>query len=400
MHIVYIHQYFKTPAEAGGTRSFFISQELIKNGHTVTMIAARPEGQTEAVVKKQVEGIDVIYIRNPYSNRMGIIQRAKSFFRFMWKSTRVLFKQKKVDLVIATSTPLTVGVPALLYKKLRKVPYLFEVRDLWPEVPIQMGALNNPVPRKMALWLEKKIYKNAAHIVALSPGMKEGVVNVLGHDDNVSMIPNMAKPEKFWRRNKNMTLLKELGLREESFKLIHFGAMGIANGLDYIMDAAKIVQEETYQDIEFVFLGDGAVVDKLRQRKAEENIDNVSFIPKKPMDITSEIVNLCDVSLVTFLNLPILYTNSPNKLFDSLSAGIPVVVNSSGWTRTMVEENQCGAYVDPEKPEELAALAMQWKNNPASLAKMGKKARKLAETKYDKTILCREFVKAVNSINT
>ena len=399
MHIIYIHQHFKTPAEAGGTRSYFISKELIKNGHRVTMIAAKPDGQQEAVVKKQVEGVEVIYISNPYSNRMGIIERARSFFRFMWKSTRILFRQKKVDLVIATSTPLTVGVPALLYKKLRKVPYLFEVRDLWPEVPIQMGALSNPVPRKMALWLEKQIYHNAAHIVALSPGMKNGVVKVLGHADNVSMIPNMAKPDKFYPREKNTAMLHELGLKEQSFKLIHFGAMGIANGLDYILDAAKLVHRKKGRAIEFIFLGDGAVVDKLKERVAEEQIGNVIFIEKKPMDITSEIVNLCDASIVTFLNLPILYTNSPNKLFDSLSAGIPVIVNSNGWTRKMVEEHHCGAFVDPEKPEGLAELAMGWTDDPELTAQLGKNARKLAETTYDKSILCKEFVQVVNSLS-
>jgi glycosyltransferase involved in cell wall biosynthesis len=398
LHIIYIHQHFKTPADAGGTRSFFISKELIKNGHRVTMIAAKPEGQQEAVVKKQVEGIDVIYIRNPYSNKMGIIQRAKSFFRFMWKATRVLFRQNNVDLVIATSTPLTVGVPALLYKKIKGVPYVFEVRDLWPEVPIQMGALKNPLLRKTALMLEKMIYKNAAHIVALSPGMKEGVLRVLGNDDKVSMIPNMAKPDRFWRREPDPGLLKEFNLQEDSFMLIHFGAMGIANGLDYIVDAAKLVQQQSDADIEFLFLGDGAVVDSLKQRITKEKVENVTFIPKKPMDVTSAIVNLCDVSLVTFLNLPILCTNSPNKLFDSLSAGIPAVVNSNGWTRTMVEENHCGAYVNPENPTELAALIIRWKNNPAALDEMGKNARNLAETKYDKTILCKEFVQVVNSL--
>ncbi len=396
MHIIYIHQHFKTPADAGGTRSFFISKELIKNGHKVTMIAARPEGQQEAVVHKQVEGIDAIYIRNPYSNRMGVIQRAKSFFRFMWKATRVLFRQNNVDLVIATSTPLTIGVPALLYKKLKGIPYVFEVRDLWPEVPIQMGALKNSLLRKTALMLEKKIYKHAAHIVALSPGMKEGVVKVLGKEDKVSIIPNMAKPDRFWRREPDTKLLKEFSLQEDSFKVIHFGAMGIANGLDYIVDAAKLVQQQSDANIEFVFLGDGAVVDSLKQRAAEEKINNVVFIPKKPMDVTSAIVNLCDISLVTFLNLPILYTNSPNKLFDSLAAGIPVVVNSDGWTRNMVEENHCGAYVDPQKPEELAALAIKWSKEPERMKILGINGRRLAETTYDKKILCRSFADIVN----
>ncbi len=399
MHIIYIHQYFRTPSEPGGTRSYWISRELIKAGHRVTMIGSGKPDQPELLMRKNVDGIEVIYVRNEYTQKFGILQRLKSFTGFMWKATRALWKEKKPDLVIATSTPLTVGVPALLYKKLKGVPYLFEVRDLWPEVPVQMGALKNGFVRRLALALEKSIYKNARHIVALSPGMQEGVTKVVRKKEKVSMIPNMAKVDKFWKREKNKELEKELNLKPGSFKLIHFGAMGLANGLDYILDAATILKEKNTKEVEFIFLGDGSVADDLKNTANKRKLENVHFLGKKPMDQTSEIVNLCDASIVPFLNLPILYTNSPNKLFDSLSAGLPIIVNSNGWTREMVETHHCGAWVDPENPVELADLILKWKEDPEALDKMGQNARRLAETKYDKAILCQEFVKVVHSLD-
>lgn len=399
MRIVYIHQYFKTPADPGSTRSYFISLELIRAGHSVTVIGARKEGQREAVVRKTIDGIEVISIANPYSGKMSIRERARSFGRFMVRATEQLFRQRDVDLVIATSTPLTVGVPALLYNKILGVPYLFEVRDLWPEFPIQMGALRDPLLRGAALSLERQLYHNAWHIVALSPGMVEGVVRVSGRSDNVTMIPNMAKIDRFWRREKDLRLQQELGLREDTFKVIHFGAMGIANGLEYILDAASILRREGVTGVEFLFLGDGAVTDDLKRRTRDEHLDSVHFYGRVPMDQTSEIVNLCDMSVVPFRNLPILATNSPNKLFDSLSAGIPVVVNSEGWTKDLVERYECGAFVHPDRPGELARTIQRWMEDEERVALMGNNARKLAENQYDKSILCKQFAEVVGRLD-
>src|SRR5690606_38032451 len=194
---IYIHQYFHTPNEAGGTRSYWISQELIKNGHTVTMLTTSKtiKGNIE---KGKVDGINVIYLKVNYSQKMSILRRLLSFVNFMLKSTLIAFKEKNVDLVISTSTPLTVGFPALVLKKLKNIPYVFEVRDLWPEVPIQMGGLKNKISIKMALWFEKSIYKNASHIITLSPGMQEGVIARNIPKEKTSMIPNMSKIEEFW----------------------------------------------------------------------------------------------------------------------------------------------------------------------------------------------------------
>ncbi len=399
MNIVYIHQYFKTPRDPGGTRSYFIARELINAGHNVTVIRGKSVDSKKKVIKEELDGIKVFTINNFYSGKMSIKQRMISFYRFMYKASIILLKQKNVDLVIATSTPLTVGVPALLARRFKKIPYLFEVRDLWPEFPIQMGALKNPVLRKLALSLEKRIYKKAWHIVALSPGMADGVEKVLGHSENITMIPNMAKVDKFWRREKNDAIRKELGLKHNSFKIVHFGAMGIANGLDYIIDTAVRLKEKKVDNVEFLFLGDGSVKEGLMKKAADNGLNNVFFYGRVPMDKTSEIVNLCDVSIVPFLDLPVLYTNSPNKLFDSLSAGIPVVVNSNGWTREMVEKHNCGAYVDPGNPDDFASLIINWSQNNDLMLKMGNNARKLAESKYDKSILCKKFVDVVNAFN-
>jgi glycosyltransferase involved in cell wall biosynthesis len=395
MKILYIHQYFRTPYQSGGTRSYWICQELIKNGHEVTMLTTSNE-ISKRIEIVTIDGITIIYLKVPYDNSMSIIRRTFSFLNFMFKSTWVGLEQKNINLVIATSTPLTVGFPALIIKLIKKIPFVFEVRDLWPEVPIQMGGLNNKILVKIALWFEKAIYKNAIHVISLSPGMQEGVIARNIPEEKVSMIPNMSKIEEFWSRAKNKEIYDQLGVSKTSFKVIYFGSMGIANGMDYILDAAKLLEND--EQIEFLFLGDGATKPHLENRCKVENIRNILFLGSFSMTELSEIVNICDVSLVTFMNLPILATNSPNKLFDSLSAGKAIIVNSAGWTKDLVEQHNCGVYVNPERPSELADNILLLKNNPNLSDEMGRNSRILAETTYDKSILCEEFGKIIDSL--
>ena len=392
MKILYIHQYFNTLEDGGSTRSYWISQELIKNGHEVTMITSTRNKEDHTSIKS-IDGISVIYLKAYYNQKMGFLGRLKAYLGFMLKSTITAIKQKNIDMVIATSTPLTIGIPALFLKKLKGIPYIFEVRDLWPEVPIQMGALNNWFLRNTALWLEKSIYNNAKHIVALSPGMEEGVLRTGIEQSKVTMIPNMSKIDHFFPRKYNLELMNKYGLKKDNFKLVYFGSMGLSNGIDYILETAKLLKSHT--DIDFIFIGYGSMIESFLEYCKTHKLDNIKFLGRFGVEEASELVNFCDASLVTFANIPILYTNSPNKLFDSLSAGKPIIVNSKGWTKTMVETNNCGVYVDPESPEDFVTKILYLKNNPEELVLMGENARKLAESTYDKSILCAQYTKVV-----
>ena len=395
MKILYIHQYFKTPNEPGGTRSYWMAKALINNGHEVTMISSKDSKDKKKEVIN-IDGIQVVYLNEKYDQKMSILRRLKSFLGFVWKILLEAKRYKNTDLVIATSTPLTIGIPALFLKWFRKTPYVFEVRDLWPEVPIQMGAIRNSLLIKLTKLFEKTIYKNAIHVIALSPGMQAGVVKYISKD-RTSMIPNMAKKDEFWPREKNFELGKKLGLNSSSFKIIHFGALGIANGANTIVDSAKLLKGD--DTVEFLFVGGGATEEQLQKECQENNLSNVKFLGRFPMKELSEIVNLSDVSIVSFKDLPILYTNSPNKMFDSLSAGKPIIVNSAGWTKDIVEKYNCGYYVNPNNPEELVEKIKFLQRNPQTIIQMGTNARKLAEEKYDKSILSKQFAGIIEDIN-
>ena len=400
MKILYIHQYFNTPSEPGGTRSFWFAKELIARGHEVVMLtSARKNQQEKFIQRKAVQGITVIYVNNPYNNNMGVFSRLWSFFKFMMVSTWLGVQEKNVDLVYATSTPLSVGIPAMFIKWINQTRYIFEVRDLWPEVPIQMKAIKN----KLVIWVlrrfEKQIYRSAEHIVALSPGMRDGVIQTGISPDKVSMIPNMAKIDKFYSRAKNAEVAMAHSIDIHQFNAVHFGTMGTANGLKYIIDAATHLKQKGADHIRLLFMGKGKTEAELKQLCEQRELHNVTFLGRYPMDTVSEIVNLCDCSIVTFADIPILYTNSPNKFFDSLSAGKPILVNSAGWTKDIVEQFACGAFVNPQSPEALADMLLQMAARPEELEVMGRNSRRLAVEVYDKSILCKKFVEVIEAFD-
>lgn len=393
MKVLYIHQYFRTPETSGVTRSYWFSKKLIENGIDVTVISAK---DTES--HENIEGIDVYYVDNPYSQSFGKVHKVYVFIKFVLKAIWKSLKIKNVDLVYATSTPLTVGLIALVLKKVKGWRYVFEVRDLWPEFPIQIGAITNPIATKFLKAMERSIYNNSEHVVALSPGMREGVIAAGTPKEKITMIPNMSKPDLFYPRERKEDDYVKYGICKDKFNVLHAGAMGVANGLEYIIHAAIILQKEMNDDsICFVFAGGGATLPLLKKMVEDHHLHNVVFVGHHNTEGISVIMNLCDVSIVSFKNLPILFTNSPNKFFDSLSAGKPIIVNSAGWTKGIVEEHHCGYYVNPDDPNVLAKKLLEIKDKTDELKRMGNNARRLSLEVYNKDILSEKFLQVIKA---
>lgn len=384
MKILYIHQYFKTPNEPGGTRSYWISQKLIEIGHEVIMLTSR-NNMEKSREEISVDGISVIYLKVRYDQEMGLFNRLISFVSFMTKTIVIVFKSRqKYNKIYATSTPLTVGIPAIVAKIFLNKPYIFEVRDLWPEVPIQMGAIKNKLIIKILKKLEKTIYKYAESIIALSPGMYDGVLSTGVNKEKVTMIPNMAKPNEFYPRDKNKSIIDEFRIIEDQINIIYFGAIGKSNGL---IEFLKKFKELKPNEFRLIIAGEGSEKSVLQKYITDNNITNVELVGSYAMKKISDLVNCCDISLVSFSDIKILYTNSPNKLFDSLSAGKPIIVNSAGWTKDLVEKNKCGFYYDPKNKKSFDLIFEQIKLDRKNLENMGRNSRKLSESLFDRELL-------------
>lgn len=387
MKILYIHQYFCTRNGRSGTRSYEFGRYLVSQGHRVTMLTSDsdlsdvrvPEGRTSA--RMQIDGIEVIAVRTPYSQHLGVAGRIRSFLQFMIASSVVACRLPRHDVVIATSTPLTVAVPGLLVRAWRRIPLVFEVRDLWPEAPIQMQAIRNPLVIHALRAFERFVYRRSTHVIALSPGMRDGVVQAGTAASKVTVIPNCSDLELFTPGAPDPGLAARHGV-QDCFVVGYAGSMGEANDVDVLIRAAELLRGE--KDIRFLLIGQGKQGGALQARVRELGLENIEFAGSMPRREVAGMLRVADVCLVLFKNLPVLATNSPNKLFDALAAGRPVIVNSNGWTRALVEQGGAGRYAEPASPESLAAQIRWLRDHPEERAAMGRAARRVAESDFDR----------------
>jgi glycosyltransferase involved in cell wall biosynthesis len=397
-NIVYLHQYFQFPDEGGATRSYWFVKGLIKAGYKVLVISSIHDRCSRSPGRYEFDGIEVEYLDIKYSNRMNKREKVNAFISFFIGCMKVMRKELNIDLVYATSTPLTVGIPALYFRIFHRTKYIFEVRDLWPDFPIAIGAIRNKIIIFFLKLLERCIYLKSEHIVALSPGMKDGVIKTGIRTEKVSVIPNMSKPDLFYPRQKNNALFSKYQELKAPYTIVHFGTMGPANGLDYFIDAAHVMSSSQNQTIKFILIGGGSEEERLKALVETKKLKNVVFRGYMNTFDISDYINCCDVSFVSFADLPILQTNSPNKLFDSFAAGKPVIVNSAGWTKTLVEEFNCGFYVDPKNPMDLATKIQELEHDSHLSSRMAQNSRMLAISKFNREKLVNEFLEIVAKV--
>ena len=400
MHILYLHQYFATRKASTGTRSYEFARYLVSKGHHVTMMTSGlanrefPVPDGERYAEFETDGIHVVSIAAAYNNpnvgtAMSGWRRMLEFYRFAWLAGRVGKKLPKPDVVFATHTPLTIGLTGLALSRYFGVPFVFEVRDLWPDALVNIGALSNP----LAVWwlkcMAKKIYAGADHIIALSPGMKEGIVRTGAASEKVTMIPNASDLDLFRPDLDGSTARQRLGLNGQ-FTAIYFGAMGLANGLDYVIEAARILSERGKDHIALVLLGSGGKKPELENLAREYKLRNVIFSGPTGKDEVARIVAGCQACMTIF-RASKENTWSPNKMFDALAAGKPVLINVSGWLGETIENNHCGRRLDPTRPEELADALEALAADQELCRRMGENARTLAEREFAREKLANRF---------
>ncbi len=337
-----------------------------------------------------MEGIEVHYLPIPYDNRFGFFKRISSFLRFVWSIVREAGQFKDADVCYAISTPLTIGIAAIWIKSRHKIPYYFEVGDLWPEAPVQLGVIKSPILKAILYKLEKSIYKRAKAIVALSEGIKEEIQKKVSGKE-IHVITNMADTEFYKPETKRPELEAKFGVQHK-FVVSYIGTIGLANGLEYLVDCAE-ASYQTKLPIHFLICGEGAALDKLKQIAKQKSLINLSFIQAQNRAGVHEVMNVTDAAFVSFKSLPVLETGSPNKYFDALAAGKLIVTNFGGWMKDEIEHVQCGMYVDQVNPAEFITNIQKFTTERSSLSQVQTNSRRLAEEKYSRGSLSKKFLK-------
>jgi glycosyltransferase involved in cell wall biosynthesis len=390
VNVLYFHQYFATRRRSTATRSYELARRLVERGHHVTIVSrdtrrleagreSAPQGRL--VAREQVDGIDVLYLNIPYANRYATPVRLASFAAFTVAASVAGALERRPDVVFASSTPLTIGIAGLATARAKRAPFVFEIRDLLPAVPVALGALKAKPAIGTAEWLERRLYEGAERIVVLSEGSREELRRRGIPDEKLVFIPNAADLDVFKPGVVDEQFRARHGL-EGRFVAVYAGAMGRANGLDQLVDAAAALRRWGDSRVTIVALGDGGERPRLEERARELGLDNILFLPAIPKDELAGIIGAADVTLTIFAPHPILETNSPNKFFDSLAAGKPVVVNLGGWLRGLAEEHEAGVWVPAGNAESLAGALSALAANPERVEQMGQNARLLAEREF------------------
>ena len=405
MHVLYFHQYFSTRQGSTGTRSYEMAKQLIAQGHSVTMVCASygaaNTGLSQPFLRAKregvVEGIRVIEFELPCSNRDSLFKRTWTFAKYATRSSFAALREP-CDVVFATSTPLTAAIPGLFARWLRRKPFVFEVRDLWPELPKAMGVIKSPFILWGMAWLERRAYRDSVHCIGLAPGIAEGIGRQIPAN-RISMIPNGCDIDFLgcdeqapWRPD---------SILPNDFLAVFTGTHGPANGLAALLDAAVILKQRGRSDIKLLLVGEGKHKASLQQRAQQEQLGNVVFHPSVSKERIAGLFASADAGMQLLANVPAFYFGtSPNKFFDYLASGLPVLNNYPGWVASLINENECGKAVPPDNPEAFADALEYLADHPTERKAMGVRARQLAMNQFDRSVLSKQFVSVLEAASS
>ena len=406
MRILYIHQYFSTPKGSGGSRSFFFAKELIKAGHEVKMLCLNDSRSNTGLTgpfkkgkrKGIVEGIEVIEFNIKYSNNNNIFERALIFIKYSFLSSLVALTSN-IDIVFATSTPLTASIPGIVARWLKGTLFVFEVRDLWPLLPAATGVIKNRFILYSLSLLEKVSYLSADFCIGLAPDICKGIEEKGVYKSNIKLIPNACDLSLFKPLNKKLMKSPHLipglknKIKKEDFIAAFTGAHGICNGLNSLLDVAFELKKMKRNDIKIIFIGEGSCKKELQKRALREGLDNCLFLHSIPKEDLAKILSKSvHVGLMVLKNIPEFYKGtSPNKFFDYIASGIPVINNYPGWIAEMIEIYNNGYVIPPDDSMAFAKTLIKLADNPSLALQKGENSRKLAEEKFSRDKLAKEW---------
>jgi glycosyltransferase involved in cell wall biosynthesis len=385
MHVLIIHQAFASASEAGGTRHYEFARHLIDQGHRVTVVASRVNYLTGADLKDASPASgerDVVIVR-PYTYRAlhkSFGHRLASYVSFMFSSAFAALRVRGVDVVVGTSPPILQGATAWLVARLKRVPLVFEVRDLWPDFAIELQILRSPLIIGAARRLERFLYRRADRLLVNSPGFIAHVQAVSGRTP--ALIPNGVDGSLFSPAASGAAF-REQWQAADRFVVLYAGAHGTANNLETVLEAARLLHE--MPAILFVFVGDGKEKGTLEASARAAGLDNVRFERAQPKEAMPQVVAASDVCLAILKDIPLFRTTYPNKVFDYMAAGKPTLIVIDGVIRQVVEESGGGVFVPPGDARALADALIELAADRAGCAQMGSSAREFVLRRFNRS---------------
>jgi glycosyltransferase involved in cell wall biosynthesis len=397
MRIYYFYQYFGTPQGSWSTRVYELTKRWVEEGHEVTVITS-PYEKSDIKAKgfisrQQTEGIKLIVINAADSNRNSVPVRMVKAVLFslvsMWFAL-----VNRYDVLICSSGPITIGMPGLIGRWVRRKKFVFEVRDLWPAGAIEMGLIRNAILKKIGLFYEGLLYKSSNLVVTASLGQQKHIQLRYPYV-NVEVVPNASDIQLFSSKSKDVTL-PDWTIGKVLFT--HIGSLGFIHNCIIWLQVAKELKKRGVNKISIVFIGDGAERSKLEEYKHDNELDNVYFLGLLPKHQLPLWVQSSRATLFATLNNPVQDASSPNKVFDSLAAGIPVIQTTKGWIKDIFDQYNCGLNVSLDEVEEIADKFVELAGNDQLFNELSKNANFVARELFDRDVLSRKYLQMLNQL--
>jgi glycosyltransferase involved in cell wall biosynthesis len=402
MHILLIHQAFAALDEAGGTRHFEMACYLANHGHQVTIISSpvsyltgKSRGDKIPWIERQEvrPGVTILRTYTYPALHRSFSHRVLGFLSFMVSSFSAGIRVKKVDLIWGTSPPIFQGLTAWLLAKIKGIPFVFEVRDLWPAFAIAIGVLRNPILIKSSLGLERFLYRHADRVIVNSPGFVEHVRQRGARQ--IELIPNGADPAMFDPKAGGQLIRQRFGL-DGKFIVLYAGAYGLSNDLGIVLQAAD--QLRTNETIRLVFVGDGKEKPALLVQAKEMELENVLFIPPVPKTEMCAVLAAADACIAILKPIELYKTTYPNKVFDYMAAGRPIVLAIDGVIKELVESAGAGLAVEPGNPKALACAIQRLSADRGYAKALGLAGRSYVERFYNRADLSEKLALVLEDV--
>jgi glycosyltransferase involved in cell wall biosynthesis len=403
MKILLLHQYYLEDDDHGGSRWNEITKQWAEEGHEVQVIAGmmhytsskkRSEYKGKWFVNKSQGAVEVMRCHVSESYNTNFVGRLWAYFSFVFSSSWAgLFKVKgKYDVIIVTSPPLFIGISGYLISLFKRIPFVFEIRDLWPESAIDTGVVTNKFIINLAYTLEKFIYKKASLINVLTPAFKDTLINKKGiSQDKIIFIPNAAdfSLSDDLVQNFDVNKFKVENDLENKFIITYVGAHGIANYLDQILETAQLLKDT---NVLFLLIGDGMEKSRLVKKASNENIQNVRFINPVPKAEVFKYILASDMGTSVLKNVETFKTVYSNKTFDYMACKKPILMAIDGVSRALVEQANAGVFVQPENAEDFAQKVNFYLSNSSEIKKQGESGYQFAKENFDRMVLAKKYL--------
>ncbi|MEM6799896.1 MAG: glycosyltransferase family 4 protein [Bacteroidota bacterium] len=390
MHILYLQQLLTLPGSPGTQRSWEMAQYWAEKGHTVSICcssACLSDSFRSAHIHSfyslvSHEGVDLHILDIPYSHFMSFRDRLRAFYRFYREAYKLMKHQKGIDIILAYSAPLSSGFLAQKLSQKLNLPFIFELADVWPDVPIGMGIIRNPILISLLNWQTQKVYKAASGICTFTEDMKEQLMSHALSSSEVEVIHNGVNLAQF-----------EVQERESAgVKVVYSGSLGLANGLSQLLYAWKLIEKKWSEKVSLHIMGEGNEEEKLRSLADDLGLKALHFHAPISQQKIADFLAGADIGLVSVAPFPVLEANGSTKAFEYMAAGLPIVLNYEGWLASYLEEYTCGLSSPMGYVEDFARNINRLISDKDLRREMGRNARKLAEEKFDRKQLAQRML--------